>query len=151
MMAFALPVPQKFVPVVTLTAGALDGVGIGVFEIIWVTVLQEMIPWEKLGRVTSVDLAGSEFLSAAWSRRHRVPDRRCGDTVDFSCLWRAQSALDLIGVLRARHPRLAVVNSVLPDPRDDALRIRHVDLIVAAERAGEQGLAAASQSCAPRW
>jgi DHA3 family tetracycline resistance protein-like MFS transporter len=62
MMAFALPVPQQFVPAVALTASALDGAGIGVFEIIWVTVLQEMIPVEKLGRVTSVDLAGSELL-----------------------------------------------------------------------------------------
>jgi MFS family permease len=59
MMAFALPVPHDLVPAVTLTAGALDGAGIGVFEIIWVTVLQEMIPGEKLGRVTSVDFVGS--------------------------------------------------------------------------------------------
>jgi DHA3 family tetracycline resistance protein-like MFS transporter len=59
MMAFALPVPHDLVPAVTLTAGALDGAGIGVFEIIWVTVLQEMIPSEKLGRVTSVDFVGS--------------------------------------------------------------------------------------------
>jgi MFS family permease len=59
MMAFALPVPRDLVPAVALTAGALDGAGIGVFEVIWVTVLQEMIPSEKLGRVTSVDFVGS--------------------------------------------------------------------------------------------
>jgi MFS family permease len=59
MMAFALPVPHDLVPVVALTAGTLDGAGIGVFEIIWVTVLQEMIPIDKLGRVTSVDFVGS--------------------------------------------------------------------------------------------
>src|SRR5262249_24071021 len=59
MIAFALPVPHDLIPVVTLTAGALDGAGIGVFEIIWVTVLQEMIPSETLGRVTSVDFVGS--------------------------------------------------------------------------------------------
>jgi MFS family permease len=59
MMAFALPVPHDLVPVVTLTAFALDGAGIGCFEIIWVTVLQEMVPSEKLGRVSSVDFVGS--------------------------------------------------------------------------------------------
>jgi DHA3 family tetracycline resistance protein-like MFS transporter len=59
MMAFALPVPHDLVPVVTLTAFALDGAGIGCFEVIWVTVLQEMVPSEKLGRVTSVDFVGS--------------------------------------------------------------------------------------------
>jgi DHA3 family tetracycline resistance protein-like MFS transporter len=59
MMAFALPVPHDLVPVVTLTAFALDGAGIGGFEIIWVTVLQEMVPSEKLGRVSSVDFVGS--------------------------------------------------------------------------------------------
>ncbi|HEY7022468.1 MAG TPA: MFS transporter [Ktedonobacterales bacterium] len=59
MMAFALPVPHDLVPVVTLTAGALDGAGLGVFEVIWVTVLQEMVPSEKLGRVSSVDFVGS--------------------------------------------------------------------------------------------
>jgi MFS family permease len=59
MMAFALPVPHGLVPAVALTAGTLDGAGIGVFEIIWVTTLQEMVPSEKLGRVTSVDFVGS--------------------------------------------------------------------------------------------
>ena len=59
MMAFALPVPHDLVPVVTLTAFALDGAGIGCFEVIWVTVLQEMVPSEKLGRVSSVDFVGS--------------------------------------------------------------------------------------------
>jgi len=59
MMAFALPLPSNLVPVVTLTAGALDGAGIGVFEVIWVTVLQEMVPSAKLGRVSSVDFVGS--------------------------------------------------------------------------------------------
>jgi DHA3 family tetracycline resistance protein-like MFS transporter len=59
MMAFALPVPHDLVPVVALGAFALDGAGIGCFEIIWVTVLQEMIPSEKLGRVSSVDFVGS--------------------------------------------------------------------------------------------
>ncbi len=64
MIAFALPVPHDLIPVVTLTAGALDGAGIGVFEVIWVTVLQEMVPSEKLGRVSSVDFVGSHSSSS---------------------------------------------------------------------------------------
>jgi DHA3 family tetracycline resistance protein-like MFS transporter len=59
MIAFALRVPYTLVPVVTLTAGALDGAGVGVFEVIWYSVLQETIPIEKLGRVSSVELVGS--------------------------------------------------------------------------------------------
>jgi MFS family permease len=62
MIAYALPVPQHLVPAVVLVAGALDGAGIGVFEVIWFTVLQEMIPTEKLGRVTSVDSVGSQLF-----------------------------------------------------------------------------------------
>jgi DHA3 family tetracycline resistance protein-like MFS transporter len=62
MMTFALPVPHDLIAVVTLTAAAVDGAGISVFNIIWFTVLQEMIPLNKLGRVSSVDSVGSELL-----------------------------------------------------------------------------------------
>jgi len=43
-------------------AAALVGFGLGIFDVIWVTVLQELIPGDKLGRVTSIDMLGSFCL-----------------------------------------------------------------------------------------
>jgi hypothetical protein len=37
------------------TASLLHGAGIGIFSVIWVTTLQELVPADKLGRVTSID------------------------------------------------------------------------------------------------
>lgn len=52
------------------------GYGIGIFEVLWMTLLQENVPGEKLGRVFSVDLLGSFILIpaglliiGAWSDR----------------------------------------------------------------------------------
>jgi MFS family permease len=65
-LPFALPatlaIPPDSAPTIALSAAALDGFGIGVFEIIWVTVLQELIPADKLGRVSSLDWLGSLAL-----------------------------------------------------------------------------------------
>ena len=40
-------------------ASVLSGCSIGIFSIIWVTLLQELVPVEKLGRVSSIDMLGS--------------------------------------------------------------------------------------------
>jgi MFS family permease len=45
-----------------LVGGAIMGAGLGVFEIIWVTTMQEIVPPDKLGRVSSVDWLGSLCL-----------------------------------------------------------------------------------------
>jgi MFS family permease len=44
---------------VVLPAAFLVGFGINVMQIIWVTLLYELVPGDKLGRVSSVDLLGS--------------------------------------------------------------------------------------------
>ncbi len=49
-------------PLVALMSGALLGAGLGVFEIIWATTMQELVPPDKLGRVSSVDWLGSLCL-----------------------------------------------------------------------------------------
>ena len=46
-------------PFVVLPAAFLVGFGINVMQIIWVTLLYELVPSNKLGRVSSVDLLGS--------------------------------------------------------------------------------------------
>ncbi|MDE3231478.1 MAG: MFS transporter [Chloroflexota bacterium] len=45
-----------------LVAGVILGAGFGVFEIIWATTMQELVPPDKLGRVSSVDWLGSLCL-----------------------------------------------------------------------------------------
>ncbi|PWT75470.1 MAG: MFS transporter [Chloroflexi bacterium] len=62
LLGIGLPFPQTIAPAIALVMGALVGAGLGVFSIIWVTVLQEMIPADKLGRVTSLDWLGSLAL-----------------------------------------------------------------------------------------
>jgi MFS family permease len=61
-LCFGLPFAEWNLPFVPLSASALAGAALGVFEIIWVSTLQEMIPPDKLGRVSSVDWMGSLLL-----------------------------------------------------------------------------------------
>ncbi len=49
-------------PAILLASGAVMGAGLGVFEIIWATTMQELVPPDKLGRVSSVDWLGSLCL-----------------------------------------------------------------------------------------
>lgn len=62
LMAYGLPLPLRLSPSIALVASFITGLGLGVFGIIWDTVLQELVPAEKLGRVSSVDLLGSFAL-----------------------------------------------------------------------------------------
>jgi MFS family permease len=59
LLAFALPLPHPVILFVVLPAAFLVGFGINVMQIIWVTLLYELVPADKLGRVSSVDLLGS--------------------------------------------------------------------------------------------
>lgn len=59
---FGVSLPRGIEPFVVITAGALAGAGLGAFDVIWTTVMQELVPREKLGRVSSIDLLGSFCL-----------------------------------------------------------------------------------------
>jgi MFS family permease len=61
-LTFGLPLPHMVRPALALGAGMLYGVGGGTFQTIWVTLLHELVPNEKLGRVASIDLLGSFCL-----------------------------------------------------------------------------------------
>jgi MFS family permease len=56
---FGLPFPRAAAPLIAPIASALVGFGIACYNTIWYTVLQEMIPGDKLGRVISIDSLGS--------------------------------------------------------------------------------------------
>lgn len=49
--------------IVSIGAATLIGCGLGIFGVIWATLLQELVPRDKLGRVSSVDLLGSYCLT----------------------------------------------------------------------------------------
>jgi MFS family permease len=53
--AFGLPLPRAYEAIVAVIANALVGFGLAAFDIIWVTVMQELVPNNKLGRVSSID------------------------------------------------------------------------------------------------
>src|SRR6185312_2012058 len=72
LLAFALPLPHTIIPFIVLPAAFIVGFGINVMQIIWVTLLYELVPGDKLGRVSSVDLLGSlgllpvGYILAGW-------------------------------------------------------------------------------------
>jgi MFS family permease len=62
LLLLGLPLPHPSEPVVALVAGMLYGFGTGTLQTIWVTLLHELVPNDKLGRVSSIDLLGSLSL-----------------------------------------------------------------------------------------
>jgi MFS family permease len=59
LIVYGLPLPHGSEPAVASAAAGMEGFGLGVFQVIWLTVLQELVPTEKLGRVSSIDWLGS--------------------------------------------------------------------------------------------
>jgi MFS family permease len=59
LIAYGLPLPLGVLPRVALGASVVIGAAMSLFEIVWVTSLQQLVPSEKLGRVSSVDWLGS--------------------------------------------------------------------------------------------
>ncbi len=59
LMCFGLPFSPSIAPWIALVAAFVIGGGFSVLQTTWVTLLHELVPNEKLGRVASVDLLGS--------------------------------------------------------------------------------------------
>ena len=62
LISFGLPLPAPFGQYGLILADALVGLGVGAFGVVWMTVIQEMVPGDKLGRVVSIDMVGSYCL-----------------------------------------------------------------------------------------
>lgn len=60
-LLLGLSVPQAYAPWLAALANILIGFGLGAFALIWITLMQELVPRELLGRVSSIDQLG------AWS------------------------------------------------------------------------------------
>lgn len=52
---FGIPIPQAIAPFIISGANVLVGAGIGAIGVIWATTMQELVPANKLGRVSSID------------------------------------------------------------------------------------------------
>ncbi len=59
LIMFGLPFPHSIIAGVAIVASVCSGFGIGVLQMIWVTLLHQLVPNDKLGRVGSIDLLGS--------------------------------------------------------------------------------------------
>jgi MFS family permease len=85
LLGMGLPFPQTVAPAIVVAMGAVIGAGLGVFTIIWVTVLQELIPADKLGRVSSLDWLGSLALQPVGLAVVGVLTDRLGPQWVFIC------------------------------------------------------------------
>ncbi len=62
LVVLGLPLPHSLIFLFFALAGVMSGAGLGVFEVVWVTLLQERVPERLLGRVSSLDWLGSNAL-----------------------------------------------------------------------------------------
>ena len=58
-IVLGLPLPHSIAPTIAIIASVCSGFGIGMLQMIWVTLLHQLVPNDKLGRVGSIDLLGS--------------------------------------------------------------------------------------------
>ncbi len=59
---FGLPLPHSLEPVVACLAMVVVNFGLAVYQILWLTVMQEIVPDDRLGRVSSIDQLGGYGL-----------------------------------------------------------------------------------------
>jgi MFS family permease len=76
LISLALPLPHTVEPLVACTAMALLAAGMTIHEILWATVMQERIPDDKLGRVSSINqLAGYGFWPIGFALAGALADQ----------------------------------------------------------------------------
>jgi len=79
LVVFGLPLSQHNAFLIVLPAAFVVGMGMSTMETIWATLLYEIVPSDKLGRVASVDLLGSlgllpvGYVLAGWLSDHLGP------------------------------------------------------------------------------
>ncbi len=102
-ITFGLPFSYSIAPIVIIVASFGIGFGVGVLQMIWVTLLHQLVPNDKLGRVGSIDLLGSFALMPIGFAVIGVLTDRIGPALIFIvggaiCLVLYCSALFLRGV-----------------------------------------------------
>lgn len=95
LMAFGFPFFYPYHIVTSLVANALIGFGLAAFDIIWITVMQELVPNNVLGRVSSIDtFASFIFLPVGYVLGGMLSDR-----LGPAWVFLASGGLNFIGVL----------------------------------------------------
>ena len=97
---FGLPVPF----VVLLLAAFVNGAALEIGNLIWVNLLQQLVPGDKLGRVSSFDMLGSYVLLPVGFALTGWATGAFGPALVFVLL--AGGATTLIAVLALCHPAL---------------------------------------------
>ncbi|HEY7341974.1 MAG TPA: MFS transporter [Ktedonobacterales bacterium] len=97
-IVFGLPLPHQYAPAIAIAFSVFFGAGLAIFELIWVTTLQEIVPAEKLGRVSSVDWVGSLALLPVGLALVGVLTDRVGASWVFVAGGALNLALDLIAL-----------------------------------------------------
>ncbi|HKF37934.1 MAG TPA: MFS transporter [Ktedonobacteraceae bacterium] len=59
---FGLPLPHNLEPEIACLAMVVVNFGLAIYQILWLTVMQEIVPGDRLGRVSSIDQLGGYGL-----------------------------------------------------------------------------------------
>jgi len=62
LILFGLPLPRFMMPFIACIGMVLVNLGLAIGSIIWITLMQELVPEDKLGRVSSIDQLGAYGL-----------------------------------------------------------------------------------------
>jgi MFS family permease len=98
LLALGLPFPLAAAPVIACLAGAVIGIGLGIFDPIWTTTLQQLVPADKLGRVSSIDWLGSLVATPLGMAVGGVLTDRVGPAWVFVGAGAINVALSLLGL-----------------------------------------------------
>lgn len=93
-----LPLAHSVEPLVACIANGLLGFGLGAFGIIWVTIMQELVPEDMLGRVSSIDQLGAWGLLPVGFLLAGVATDHMGAGLVFLCAGAANLVLAIIAL-----------------------------------------------------
>jgi MFS family permease len=97
-----VPVPHALVVPVSLAASSLFGFGIGVFSVIYYTTIQQLVPADKLGRVSSIDWIGSLAFEPIGLAVIGILTDRLGPSPVFLVAGGLNAGLTLVAMLAVR-------------------------------------------------
>jgi MFS family permease len=97
-----VPVPHQAVVFVALAASSLIGFGLGIFSVIYLTVVQQMVPADKLGRVSAIDWIGSLAFQPIGLAVVGIVTDRLGPTLIFLVAGGFNAVLALFFMLSVR-------------------------------------------------
>ena len=97
-----VPIPHGTVVEVSLAASSLFGFGIGVFSVIYYTTVQQIVPADKLGRVSAIDWIGSLAFEPVGLAVIGILTDRFGPSPVFLIAGGVNALLSLVAMLAVR-------------------------------------------------